>query len=224
MSVTKNQFVMRNYVGSDDFDNSIASSNTNTNSKESNVHTELTLKPNEFEHFTVDVETNLTFCLKELRALMAFADSFSFPLTAQYDAGGCPVVFSIHGQVQGQLEAALVMATIGNDGEGEVTKPTTTTTTVPNGIKIQDHHIARITDYDNRMSEEIIDNLNATRLQPESVHESSEMLEQTVNNDENAPPPKRARFFFKRCFEATFNPSDVPGHEKVLAPDSDEDV
>jgi hypothetical protein len=41
---------------------------------------------------------------------------------------------------------------------------------------------------------------------------------------EGTPPSaKRARFFFQRCFDATFNPSKISGAEKILAPDSDED-
>lgn len=37
------------------------------------------------------------------------------------------------------------------------------------------------------------------------------------------PPAKRAKkFIFQRCFESTFNPEDVPGHDRVLAEDSDE--
>ena len=41
--------------------------------------------------------------------------------------------------------------------------------------------------------------------------------------DCSAPSAKRAKHIFKRCFEATFDPSSIPGTEKVLAPDSDED-
>jgi hypothetical protein len=37
------------------------------------------------------------------------------------------------------------------------------------------------------------------------------------------PPPKRSKFFFQRCFDATFNPSKVYGAQKVLAPDSDDE-
>lgn len=41
----------------------------------------------------------------------------------------------------------------------------------------------------------------------------------------STPPAKRAKkFIFRRCFESTFNPEDVPGHDKVLAEDSDDDL
>jgi hypothetical protein len=41
---------------------------------------------------------------------------------------------------------------------------------------------------------------------------------------DGTPPSKRAKFFFQRCFDATFNPNRISGAEKVLAPDSDEDM
>ena len=41
---------------------------------------------------------------------------------------------------------------------------------------------------------------------------------------EGTPPAKRKNFMFRRCFDATFNPQNVPGAGKVLAPDSDEDM
>lgn len=39
------------------------------------------------------------------------------------------------------------------------------------------------------------------------------------------PPPlsKKARFVFKRCFEATFNSQMIPGYDEVLAEDSDDE-
>ena len=37
------------------------------------------------------------------------------------------------------------------------------------------------------------------------------------------PPSKRAKYLFKRCFDATFNPAAVTGAQRVLAPDSDDD-
>lgn len=41
------------------------------------VHTELTLESQEFEEFEVDVETKITFCLKELKVRFSFSPSFS---------------------------------------------------------------------------------------------------------------------------------------------------
>lgn len=37
------------------------------------------------------------------------------------------------------------------------------------------------------------------------------------------PPNKKGRFLFRRCFESTFNPKTIPGHDRILAEDSDDD-
>ena len=39
----------------------------------------------------------------------------------------------------------------------------------------------------------------------------------------SSPPAKKSRFFFRRCFEATFDPDTLPGHNVILAEDSDEE-
>ena len=52
--------------------------------------------------------------------------------------------------------------------------------------------------------------------------DDEEMLEVT-KNEENPPAAKKARYIFKRCFDSTFNPNSVPGSDKILAPDSDEE-
>ena len=57
---------------------------------------------------------------------------------------------------------------------------------------------------------------------PDFSFNDEEMLDLTVAS-ENPPSAKKARFIFKRCFDATFNPKSVQGSEKILAPDSDEE-
>ena len=37
------------------------------------------------------------------------------------------------------------------------------------------------------------------------------------------PAKKKKRALFARCYDSTFMPCQVPGAEKVLAPDSDEE-
>lgn len=50
------------------------------------------------------------------------------------------------------------------------------------------------------------------------------------NDDEIVPcspprqPSKKARLIFQKCFKATFDPRMLPGHDKVLAEDSDEET
>ena len=57
----------------------------------------------------------MTYCLKELRALIIFADAFSLPLTAKYGDGGDPIVFSVESPEL--VTAGLIMATLCPDPE-----------------------------------------------------------------------------------------------------------
>ena len=52
------------------------------------IHTELTMQPDQFEEFVIGRENSVTFCLKELRAIIGFADTFALPMSAAFDDGG----------------------------------------------------------------------------------------------------------------------------------------
>lgn len=102
MTSTPDRLVMKNYISSESRDNL------------STVHTELTMHPNEFEAFVVNSESSLTYCLKELRAIIAFADAFTLPLTSVYGTSSAnPIYFNL--EHPGVLEGSLVMATMVSD-------------------------------------------------------------------------------------------------------------
>ena len=107
------------------------------------VHTVLSMQPGEFETYSIEAEeeeeaeagSDLTYCLKELRAMISFADAFNLSLTASFDEGGrfgcsgtektpptiishssfpsSPIVFSL--KWPHTCEAALVMATMAEE-------------------------------------------------------------------------------------------------------------
>nr|SVE73091.1 EOG090X0A9P [Ceriodaphnia reticulata] len=60
------------------------------------VRTEVTLAKDEFIEFNVALCTQITFCLKELRAILAFAEALGLDLYCRMETAGQPVLFSLH--------------------------------------------------------------------------------------------------------------------------------
>jgi hypothetical protein len=69
-----------------------------------------------------------------------------------------------------------------------------------------------------------------TSFQDDHIQDNSNAQDAEDIAEEDAvpgtpPPPlsKKARYIFKRCFEATFNSQMIPGYDEVLAEDSDDE-
>ncbi|NXI35479.1 RAD9A protein, partial [Galbula dea] len=71
--------------------------------------TELWLSEDEFQSVAVTPGSHITFCLKEFRGLLTFAEASNLPLTIHYDVPGRPVIFTLE---DGVLEVHLVLATL----------------------------------------------------------------------------------------------------------------
>ncbi|XP_009077007.1 PREDICTED: cell cycle checkpoint control protein RAD9A, partial [Acanthisitta chloris] len=83
--------------------------------------TELCLAEEEFQCVAVAPGSCITFCLKEFRGLLSFAEASSLPLTIHFDVPGRPVVFTLDDAV---LEVHLVLATL-SDPKIDSQPPTT---------------------------------------------------------------------------------------------------
>ncbi|KAI5624837.1 cell cycle checkpoint control protein RAD9A [Silurus asotus] len=99
VSVRSDRVWLRNHV-EDDADSSKA------------MMTELCLSSEEFDHFAIGTQTTITFCLKELRGLLVFAETAGLPVSMYFDEPGSPVVLNVTDSV---LEANFVLATLSEE-------------------------------------------------------------------------------------------------------------
>ncbi|XP_046638173.1 cell cycle checkpoint control protein RAD9A-like isoform X2 [Daphnia pulicaria] len=74
------------------------------------VRTEVTLVKDEFIEFNVALCTQVTFCLKELRAILAFAEALKLDLDCRMEGAGQPVLFSL--QKDDLYSADFLLATL----------------------------------------------------------------------------------------------------------------
>ncbi|XP_025089862.1 cell cycle checkpoint control protein RAD9A-like isoform X2 [Pomacea canaliculata] len=104
------------------------------------VHTELSLMPEEFDRYQIGVNTDITFCLKELRAILAFGETTGLPLNIHFESAGRPITFCIDSDQT--FEASFVLATLieTDQGSSQQQQPASTSkknskTSVPHQAK-----------------------------------------------------------------------------------------
>ncbi|NWQ68509.1 RAD9A protein, partial [Neopipo cinnamomea] len=83
--------------------------------------TELWLAEDEFQSVTVSPGSHITFCLKEFRGLLTFAEASNLLLTVHFDEPGRPVVFTLDDAV---MEVHLVLATLSDLESSSFPPPT----------------------------------------------------------------------------------------------------
>ncbi|XP_073421606.1 cell cycle checkpoint control protein RAD9B isoform X2 [Dendrobates tinctorius] len=74
------------------------------------MHTEIHLGSDEFNDFQINIgSSDVTFCLKEVRGFLSFAEATSAVITIHFHKPGEPIIFSIDDMV---FEANFVLATL----------------------------------------------------------------------------------------------------------------
>ncbi|XP_071539191.1 cell cycle checkpoint control protein RAD9A isoform X2 [Panulirus ornatus] len=254
------------------------------------IHTVLTLEAGEFDGYNISSECEVTFCLKELRAMLTFAELVNLPITTHFSDPGSPIIFTVDNSPM--FEGTFVFATLSQKADSQISRSQSTgkytTQTLPNqqgpespsssqtasvmnrirqsaekGIRTDLSELQRSMQVDNtpskiyekRVSLSPAENSAAVENQTHKLndrsapHSPSVQLTNTVNNGNatkvntiqqnlnvngtveveeedivpGTPPFKKARFLFRRCFESTFDPETIPGHDRILAEDSDDD-
>lgn len=134
--------------------------------------TEVRLLPDEFDVYQIGVDSSLTYCLKELRAILLFTDAINHSLSMRFEAAGKPIVFSIDDSQD--YQADFVLATL-LDGTSSSQTQTSSLATMPRNIQggvnetttdaeaIQSNHAVEFPE------EDLID----TRKQRQSSHSNS---------------------------------------------------
>jgi len=74
------------------------------------LHTELSLDPNDFEEFQVTNDAQITFCLKDFKAILGFCDTSGQPVILYFERGGRPICLSV--KYFGVFESDFVLATL----------------------------------------------------------------------------------------------------------------
>ncbi|XP_010602735.1 cell cycle checkpoint control protein RAD9B isoform X1 [Fukomys damarensis] len=73
------------------------------------VYSEILVGPDEFDFFQVGLDTEVTFCCKELKGMLIFSEATHVPMSIHFDFPGKPLALSI---VDMLLEANFILATL----------------------------------------------------------------------------------------------------------------
>lgn len=194
------------------------------------IRTQINIKAEEFDSYTVGEETTVTFTMKEFKALLTFAEALSLPIQIQFETTGKPIVFIVHNGTT--LEAHFVLATTKPDVSTQVS--TQKTSTERNKRKDTSHlsesaskkphldDISKCLDKDSHLFNFVdIPNEVLSNNCDNSVIENNNLMDVKDCDDIPASPTSKTviKSMFKRCFESTFDPRSI--QSVVLADNSD---
>ncbi|XP_003706330.2 cell cycle checkpoint control protein Rad9 [Megachile rotundata] len=103
LEVSAQKLLLRNYV-----DDTSGLSNT--------TRTQLALGKGEFDRYDINSETSITFCMKEFKSLLTFAELVGVPIGTYFEGAGRPVIFALKNP---SFEANLVLSTVSADTDSQ---------------------------------------------------------------------------------------------------------
>lgn len=77
------------------------------------MRSQLKLKPSEFGHYQVAQDAVITFCIKEFRAFLLFAEALNAEITIEFDDAGSPFLLKI--KKHAEIECLLILSTLSPD-------------------------------------------------------------------------------------------------------------
>ncbi|KAM8708046.1 hypothetical protein ACLKA7_015077 [Drosophila subpalustris] len=77
------------------------------------MRSQLKLKPSEFGHYQVAQDAVITFCIKEFRAFLLFAEVLNAEMTLEFDDAGSPFFLKI--KKHSEIECLLILSTLSPD-------------------------------------------------------------------------------------------------------------